>query len=912
MKKYRSILLSLVTFALMLSSCSPKAPKAEEIKPVNENTNNPYELDDDTMLEVLKNWHPIVNVGYDEDLTVHFDEVKAIPEEDSQRFSSSLFDVPRNSKLYMHVVGQDLSENSINAETYNTIREDYHNYIAISDANGQSLDLVLETDGSHVGVVLNESFDYGAVYIIQLEETSNLQFENRDPSVRRMVIEMQDDPSEAAEINEFEIRDDIPVLDARYVSNEQAYEDATFSFIYSEGIPLLNQGDVFQVKTNVGSSEKDITDFYGEFVSKETLGNGNYKVTYREPEGEDIYNNFRLKGTQPFNLNGTQIIVTAEQVSDAIRYTDTARGLANFFAKYAETSNGDIIDTLMDHISIDLTFKWVGSTLTFKFGITVKKLKLKDNLFLSLGYAFEQVTQYGLDFDVSLKKKWIVPVGVSYKIKCIEDITEAHTFFVAIDYVQDQPEKDDEEIKEDLQNEIKNAKAGKDNFFKKIINDANAKKTVEGNKTTFPLLSFPVPLFWDLVFEIKLDFIFDFSLEAMLLVKKTYSSNQVLFSFSNKDGGDTDKAQTVTGSGEWEFYFMGMAEAKVALRFTISIYFKGLYKYLHVDGYAELWIKVGITGTMLASWNTDTDGSSFSGNLAIDLYVQMGADIGLNIVIAIFDISMSRNLFKTYILRFYLSNEIEHYADETTTSIELNQTIAKIDDYDILWFRVWNGVNLIMDEQKYSADHRTKILETWIGDLTVKTFDFIPADESLIKIDGDGTIRVQDGTPAEFTTTFRIHLHNAVSFVGDRDITVHFNAPDAHHVYIDGKDMGRIRSGVKYTLPEPEERVGFRFLNYVYNDNPYSVGDKITMGSEDIYITTEWHKIIYYDVYFYDGKNNLVYIDRHVEEFTAATAPSPDIRDANMEGYSFVGWDKNFSNVQSNLVVRGIYIKVGN
>ncbi len=910
MKKYRSVLLSLVSFLLVLSSCTPKATKPEENKPDDE-YDNPYALSDDTMLDVLKNWNPKVNVGYDEHLVVTFDDVEAIPAEQSQKFSSSLFDVPRNSKLYMHVLGQDLNENSSNAEIYAAIRNDYHNYISVSDANGQTVDLVLETDGSHIGIVLNEAFDYGAVYIVQLDESSDLQFENRDVSIRRMVVEMEDDPSEPAEINEFDVKNDIPVLDGRYVTNEQAYEDSTFSFVYSEGMPLLNQGDVFQVKANVGSSEKDITDFYGEFISKEILGNGSYKVTYCEPEGENIYNNFRLKGSQPFNLEGTKIIVTAQQVSDAIRYTDTARGIANFFAKYAETSNGDIIDTLMDHISIDLSFKWVGSVLTFAFSITVKQLKLKDNLFLSFGYSFQQVTEYGLDFDVSLKKKWIVPVGIDYKIKCVEQITESHTFFVSIAYVQDQPEKTDDELKDDLQNEINNAKQGKDNFFKKIINDATAKKTVEGNKTTFPLLAFPIPLFWDLVFEIKLDFVFDFSLEAMFLVKKTYTSNQVLFSFSNKDGGDTDKAQTVTGSSEWEFYFMGMAEARFALRFTFSIYFKGLYKYMHADVYAELWIKVGITGTMLASWNTDTDGSSFSGNLAIDLYVQMGADIGLNFVLAIFELNLSRNLFKTYILRFYLSNEIEHYADGTTTSIELNQTVAKIDDYDILYFRVWDGVSLIMKEQKYDANHETKILETWFGDLTVKTFDFTPTDESLIKIDKDGTIRVQDGTPAEFTTTFRIHLHNAVSFVSDRNITIHFNAPDAHHVYIDGKDMGRLRPGVQYTLPEPEERAGYRFLNYVYNDTKYNVGDKITMGNEDIYITTEWHKILYYDVYFYDGKNNLVYVDRHVEEFTSATAPTPDIRDKNMEGYSFVGWDKNFSNVQSNLVVRGIYIKVG-
>ncbi len=907
MRKHRSIILSLISFLMVLSSCTPEIRDANEEK----NHDNPYELNDDTMLQVLKKWNPTVNIGYDENLDPQFDEIEPFSVTESQKLSSSMFDVSKDSMLFIHLQGQDLNNNSVNSERYNEIINDYQNYISINDANGQSMDLTIQSDGRHLGIQLGDSFDYGAVYVVNLDEDAGLQFEDRDPSIQRMVIEMEDDPSEPAEISDYAVKSNITVLDARYVSQEQAYEDSTFSFVYAEGMPLLHEGDIFQVKTNVNSEEKDITDFYGKFVSSETLGNGSTKVTYCPPEGQDIYDDFRLKGTQPFNLEGTKIIVTPNQVKDAIRYTDTARGMANFIAKYAETTNGDIVDTLMDHISIDLTFKWVGSTLNFQFSITVNKLKLKENLWLSFGYKFEQVTEYGLDFDVSLEKKWFVPVGVNYKIKCVEDITEAHTFFVTIDYVQDQPEKTDEEAKEDLQNEIKNAKGGQDNFFKKIVQDPIAKKTVEGNKTTFPLLAFPIPLFWDLVFELKLDFVFDFTLEAMLLFKKTYSSNQVLFSFSNKDGGDSDKAQTINGSSEWEIYFMGLAEVRIALRFTASIYFKGLYKYLHADVYAELWIKVGIQGTMLASWNTGTDGSSFSGNLAIDFYIQMGADIGLNFVLAIFDISLSKNLFKTYIFRFYLSNEIEHYADNTETSIELNQTVTKIDDYNILWFRVWDGVNLIMDEKKYEANHKTKILESWFGDATVKTFDFIPEDESLMKIDPDGTIKIPDGTPAEFTTSFRIHLHNAVSLVNDRNITVHFNAPDAHHVYIDDVDMGRIRPGVQFTLPEPEKRTGYRFLNYVYNETNYDIGDRITMQNEDIYITTEWHKILYYDVYFYDGKNNLVYVDRHVEEFTAATAPTPEVRDQHMQGYSFVGWDKNFSNVQGNLVVRGIYVKVG-
>ena len=194
----------------------------------------------------------------------------------------------------------------------------------------------------------------------------------------------------------------------------------------------------------------------------------------------------------------------------------------------------------------------------------------------------------------------------------------------------------------------------------------------------------------------------------------------------------------------------------------------------------------------------------------------------------------------------------------------------------------------------------------------MRYFQFKVEDESLISINEDGLINVKDGTPVEFTTHFTIHLSNWVSFVSDRTITVHFYAPDAHHIYIDDQDMGRFRPGVKYTLPEGPTKEGYRFVNYQYNGKDYLPGDEIVMGKEDIHITTEWHKLEYYNVYFYDGLNNLVYTAIHVEEYTKSPEPPEDVRDRFMQGYAFIGWDKDISAVSTNLVVRGIYVKVGN
>ena len=82
------------------------------------------------------------------------------------------------------------------------------------------------------------------------------------------------------------------------------------------------------------------------------------------------------------------------------------------------------------------------------------------------------------------------------------------------------------------------------------------------------------------------------------------------------------------------------------------------------------------------------------------------------------------------------------------------------------------------------------------------------------------------------------------------------------------------------------------------------------IADQDLYIDINWHKIIYYTVYFLDGHNNVVYVDARVEENTTSSEPTPEIRDQFMEGYFFVGWDKSFVHVTSDLIVRGIYMQV--
>ena len=913
MKRIKSLFVGLLSLGLILTACG-KSP--------SDNQSNNTNQDNEMMYDVLSSWTPNVTITRNESLAHQFDEMTPLSPENQERLSSTLFDVPRNSSLKFH-----FQESAPEYFSYENVVKNNEYYVSVKDVVSSKLhsSLPLSTDGDFVSLSFNESFEYGKVYRITLNPDAKLQFENKDPSIQSIVVEMEDDPSEEAEYDICTPKQNVPTLDLNNVSDEKTEENNLLSFIYSGSIPALQKGDLFLVRTP-SNDKLGIADFYGIFESKEQDGN-NTKVYYSEPKGEDMYEELRVKGVKPVDLSGLQLTATKEYIQDQFRYSNSARGLLSFFSNKSGIKDTKELTSIMDHIELGLTFNYYDNVVTLTFSVGGKDIKLRDNLYISFGYTYNLTNNYNTDYDISLETSWGVPVGVNYKVKCIQDSTESHTFMVSVKYQKDQvpadPDEEEDDIKTDLIDELKAAKDSKDNFFKKLKDSAEACAETEGNKTTIPIFRLPIELPGALVVEIRLEISFDFTLQAMLFVRKQVKSQDVVFNFSSEDGGDTSEKKRVEGANNWDIYFMGLVEFKLSLRLAFALYFVGTYKYLHVEAFGELWIKLGLQGSLMASFATDTDGSSFSGNLSIDIYILFGVDVGIDIVVAFWHQNFAFTLFKAYIFRIYMCNELEHYADNTVTRIEMvNTTKDNIANYDILNFRVWDGVYMIMDERKYEPAERQSII-TLFGQeiLGVNMFTFTPEDESLLQVSQDGEITIPDGTPAEFTTHFTIHLHNAISLVQDRQIEVYFNAPDAHHIYyqdnIDGTDKGtpadagRYRPSYQYTLPEAPEKGGYKFLSYEVNGEEKQPGDIISMPETDLTIKIKWHKLTYYEVQFVDGKGNVIFVDSHVEEFTAAKEPSAEIRDQYMEGFKFIGWDKNFSSVDTNMVVRGIYVRVG-
>ncbi len=132
------------------------------------------------------------------------------------------------------------------------------------------------------------------------------------------------------------------------------------------------------------------------------------------------------------------------------------------------------------------------------------------------------------------------------------------------------------------------------------------------------------------------------------------------------------------------------------------------------------------------------------------------------------------------------------------------------------------------------------------------------------------------------------------------------NAPDVTYYTVSFKDWDgtvlkteQVEEGKSATAPTNPTRKGYTFTGW---DKDFS------NILSDLIVTAQYKQnapeITYYTVTFKDWDGTVLKTEQ-VEEGQSATAPANPTR----EGYTFIGWDKDYSNVQSDLVVTAKYQK---
>ena len=921
-KLFGIILGALAMSATFLAGCANK----------NESANQKEKMNEALISKAIQESTPtgeVVLGEFETSLSGDYDEV----DENAKTYTSStIFDMPRDAVINVVYDNEDnMPLQSISSLLTNIVNSNKElKTISIQDRGGHTTsNNLLATDGDKITVTKPGGYEYGEVYQITIDdEYPNLCFENKSKTIRTLTIEIEDDPSELDQYDEKDIKANITHIDLKKVNNKkQNFEEQTYSFEYDGQFPDLHEGDVFYA--TVEDNPNKYLDFYGVFDNQEVVENVTV-VNYHAPEMSDIYDNYRLKTYEPMDLSDADILLNEQVLIQQFKQSTLPRGLAHALENEVD-GRYDVLKGIFDNFKVKVNFNIVNNRVTTRFSAGVYGVKLKEAVYLSVEFAHEEVTDYYIDADVKIRTKWIFPVGIDYKFKCVEDKQESNILRadLSVSFAPSFP-SEDQTFKQKLLQEMEKLESGdKGSILHNFKENPDLKPSTSGSRTTWPLFQADLYYFAPITIRFKAEFYLDAGFQLMGMFKKEVHSTKIDFNFTNMSGQGTDASNEILGETNWMIVFAGSVHFEVGFRISLNISLFGMYDYLKAAAYAEFYINATAQGIIVMDIKSEDGEKDFTGFICLDLSVSCGLRVGLEFKILVFEENVNKLLWSDYLFRIKYDNGMEHWSSISEDTIDMEGQTLSIKDTNALWVECFDQFSYGIVQKKFKGDEQFSIFsgilmpKALVTDSTGYVFTYTPTDPSLLEIDNKGTIHVPDGTAARFTTTFKIHVSNWCGYISDRIITVNYVASDAHEVYLEtwGNGLqyhtyillGEYRPNATITLPDAPDMYAHYFQAYgIDGDSKLKhPGDPIIMGNETLYINAYYIPLDWFDVYFYDGKENLVAVDR-VLEGTAAIAPSDRMRDryTDLSKYYFLNWDKDFTYVKSNLNVYGVYVSI--
>lgn len=854
-------------------------------------------------------------------------ELNDIPEEAEQFYSSTIFDAPRDFET---TVIYNKQEDVLNSQTIINVMSDIQKAnkelgtISITDRGGTTYTnnlLTLSNAGTELKITNPNGYKYGEVYQIEINDAPFLSFANKSESIRKLTIEIEDDPSEEATYDVKKLRSNITNIDIDKVSNKvENQETETYTFDYDGHFPDLTKGDIFHVfKEN---KEDKYFDFYGEYQSKESIDNNLERITYTAPRMDNIYDEFHLKNKEAVDMTNSEIILTSELAASKFKQSGLARGLVKALLPKAEYDANQLTG-IMDNFKIHVDVNIVNNRLSVKFGLGFSNIEIGNNRsrwFVSIDIGYEKVTDYYMDFDVDIRTEWIFPVGVDYKVKCIEECQTGYYFYVhftrAIQPDRSSDPDPDRSFQHDLEEAMANIREGGVDDY--VYGDDEIKPSTSGSRTTWPIVRVDIYYFTPITMRLQGEFYIDAGFHIDGLVKKETFKTQVDFNFTNMSGSDHDTSTKIHQESNWQISILGSISLEVGIKTSFSLSFLGMYDYIRVQAYAEWFVNLSASGMLALDISTSEAPTRVTGYIGIDLAITAGIRVGLNFKILIFEKNISALLWFEYLFRIKYENAIEHFSPVADKYIDMgDRQTMNIDETGALWVTVFDTITMSLKEKKLKAKETFsifsgKLCPDFLENATKgPVFTYTPADDSLMSIDADGTIHIKDGTPEEFTTTFTIHVSNWAGTASDQTVSVHFKASDTKEVYVDNVLVGSFRPGYEFTLPEGPFIYGKEFQGYIHDGELYPVGEKYTMTEGTLHFVGKYRILPYYTVWFCDGLGNVV-SEQRIMEGEAAIEPSAAMRDRFMgnTNFKFLNWTSSFDKIMGDTIVNSLYVEV--
>lgn len=923
-RKQLGIFLSLAAVVSVFAGCKKKKGGNDDSSDSTPST----DVTDQALIDAIDASNPEVEVvvgEYDDHLTPKaVDSVNAV----SKTFgSSSILDMPRSNTISIVYNASSNSSEKFSPTLFQNIinaNKQLHT-ITVKDRAGKYLERdndLLSTDGTKITIEKDGGFDYGEVYQISINNADYLSFENKDPSIRTLTIEIEDSASEKDKTYDTKTLKSITNIDLTKVSSKKVKDEGgLYSFEYNGSFPNLAKGAVFYV-TEAGHPSAKL-DFYGIFQSKKNKSDGKVIVFYETPKASDIYEAFHLKNVVNMDLSGAEVLITDDVAKKEFKRSSLALGIAKATVPYVKADTNKITNVFSE-FKIKVNVYIVDNSLSMKFDASILNYKLDTNLYLTVDFAYEKVSVYSIDFDISTETAFVLPVGVDYKIKFIEETDEICNFNAALSLSSFPSDPADLDFQNAIINEIQALESSRNqSALYAFEKNSDLAPATSGSKFSMPVVALNLTFLSPLIVRYKADFYIDAGFQALLAFSQRTQSKKVDFCFANVGGADTDVENTINKSSNFSISYAGDFRFEIGFKNSFGFSILGFYDYLHAESYAEYSTRANVSGLLVADITINTQSTDFTGFVSANVSVNCLAKVGLDYKVLIFSYNISKTLYDFTLLRVKLNNSLDGWADSSVDLISLNKQTLSLDETKVLSFNTFNAFTRNFDVADFDADEKFSVLSgaLWSDSLlesserNMFTYEVL-THQTDVTVSEAGVIHVKDGSEPEFDFSLKVNVSGWCGDVESKTITCHYEANDKHEVYLKWDDnytelLGDYGVDSKITLPKAPSVEGYKFASYSVGLDTYDVGDEITMIDDTLIINVSYTPTEQHLVRFYDGDCNLVYEDL-VYDGKAATEPNAIMRDRYTDSsqYKFVGWNCKFDKVKSALDVYGIYIGI--
>ena len=803
------------------------------------------------------------------------------------------------------------------------------------------------------------------VYYLELKN-DNLIFRGKDDGIRRLTFYTMNRGATGSEV---EYNEDISYLEPAkvYYYDEDGYSPY---FVYSED-PGLANGVTFRIRDpEIDKDNKDT--LYGKIKSIQKNPNGaGYMVRYIPAKGDDVFKklnvneSFRLDDTgfKPFDIGEMQQNV-ANGILHNPNMVTTMYGLLNAFHKDVRALGKGVIDW-GTHIDIKINTNYDFNTEAFTLAITAAyTFYPEDHLTVTLQFGYKQTWTYDVSASVAIETAFIVPVGIDYTLKVVEDTQKEISFGILVSYDW-AGEYDENRVKEECEAAIMNAYNSRSDWQKRSVFNGSGSTNTPGG-TSYPIFEIACTALLPFEIYFAVNFYWEIIPTVEAVVKYASHTQRVDLCVSNEGGADPSSDSATKTTSSLSFTFMGKVHLEVGIRLALGIDVVGLYRFFHAEVFIDAYGAVDIQGYLYVdiSWDEDqpvTPNLSMACKFEISVGLKVGVDIYLLfggythewpiVAVPLFGMQVSSPFQE------FVEDASEMYVNEHDYDASKKQFNLSIGDRHLLAARTFNSESLLVEIKDIQYNDKEKAIYGAFVPEDVM-FDYFYAFDpskdvevlsgelkSQLTLSEDGHVMLETlDNQDNFTAVLTVRVAKQVSLGSEptKTITVHFTNNNRQEVTVDGKDFGSFVQGAVIQLPVPDPIKYKKFTGYsykdkdgntqyiVYDEDPSDPSvdpmDSLKYAVEtyeetfmSIEFTSTWIDYYHWEVIFLDGFNNLIKKEM-VLNGEDATAPGDAKRDFYMNNnppdanhhYEFVGYDREFTNITGPTVVRALYKIVHN